>query len=884
MYSENVGRKLFQESCSMKTKIPSDYSYKNSVDDITSWATTNNWRVSQNKDGNLTWRTFSNPLKPLKKTGWKIHISVSSLSGAAVIKAALREVSRFLSAFKMAEDEDSIFIINSGSAGSQQVGKIFTLYPISEEVIKLAVNCILSLSNLGDGPEIVSDIKLNPSGTLGIRYGSFCGAHTIVDQVGRVIPAMETADGPLKPDLRSHDGQQNIEASEPPISGWLADDLTAPVYLPSATWIPMALISSGAKGNIRLALRNAAPYDLCFLKLAKRGVSSSRNGYDATSLLQREYNIQNLLYGLGFPCSQILDYKVSESITLLVTSDLRGKTLSSFSPSSARVHLPKICRIIAQLHSLGFVHRDIKPENILVTETDICLIDFELSCRIGEKNPPSASSFGYYHPRVKDDYVSRDLYALAMIIAWAWLESAPGLRYNLITYPSKLLHLHGHIEQSRWVNELLTGRMEEKNIEQIAIAIETYLQAEEKPKLLSKPRGKIIPRNLYGDVLNVLQVYRFAQDEGGIAWRNGREEGDLFNESIYRGASGVILSLLTMDELSASDRNRTDIEAACLWLRSRLVNERSGGFFTGNAGVALTLAVVGTRYRDKKTINSSFRYFEQALVVKGSAPDLFFGDAGILWAGVLLEEILETKKYDLALDEIAKGLVSKLNRKNYVYGWQATAILNKSTKCSYGAAHGASGIAMALRSWAMRRGDSSTVALCDDIFFRIFKYARTSDNRQIESDESNLGNSYAAHIWCHGLGGYLWCILQGEQRPEKLDDAIQWCANRLINAPASGSTSYCHGISGRLEILRMMSALPRYSEQALKARNQCAAAICLSKITIKGKVNWPCEDGELISPELWNGFLAPMSALALDDADVRAAMMSSKWLKRLSQG
>ena len=263
-------------------------------------------------------------------------------------------------------------------------------------------------------------------------------------------------------------------------------------------------------------------------------------------------------------------------------------------------------------------------------------------------------------------------------------------------------------------------------------------------------------------------------------------------------------------------------------------------------------------------------------------PELYFGAAGVLWAGTLMRQILNTPVYDSAMQDLASWIISLLDISTNLWCWPNAGTLQGPASPFLGAAHGAAGIAMALAEWARAVGDEGTLQLSDEVLWRIYTHGQDPHGRQIVSNiEATEGNS-PAHMWCHGVGGYLWCALQNPTPSSRLRRAIEWGVDQVVKTPTVGNPTYCHGLAGRLELLRMAANFPELAPKVSTARQLCVRGLELISLRKDGHIVWPCEDGTLISPEFWTGFLAPATALALEHIDYQGALLSTGWLARLA--
>jgi lantibiotic modifying enzyme len=369
-------------------------------------------------------------------------------------------------------------------------------------------------------------------------------------------------------------------------------------------------------------------------------------------------------------------------------------------------------------------------------------------------------------------------------------------------------------------------------------------------------------------------------NQNGHAWRNAHFQSDFECEAINLGAAGVMLGLISVDQAFGRRSFDNDISRGADWLVSRGPDQNSLGLFTGDAGVALALGVASKRLSRPDLLIAAKSRLSMAASVSTEL-DLFCGAAGVLWAGCLLAEVLQDR---WPLDVVRKTvqlLVNSVDVRQDVVVWPASPALDESDAPYTGAAHGSAGIAMALAIWARRSSDHDTLQLAARTFISLHALA-DSENRK--TFPRRIGVDYEpAPIfgWCHGVGGVLWSLLLGFGDDPKLQREIDWAVDILTSAPSVSvdSPTYCHGLAGHLELWRMLSAVPRYRNLALKRARLAASALRLLFQRSNGRSMWSSEEPKIVTPDLWIGFLGPATALALYAIDSEVALLSGAWLK-----
>lgn len=77
---------------------------------------------------------------------------------------------------------------------------------------------------------------------------------------------------------------------------------------------------------------------------------------------------------------------------------------------------------------------------------------------------------------------------------------------------------------------------------------------------------------------------------------------------------------------------------------------------------------------------------------------------------------------------------------------------------------------MALRARAGVAGrpeavNTCAVNTCDEILVRLFDHTKTREARQLAAKLGSQDEANFAHVWCHGVGGYLWAVLKAMRSP-----------------------------------------------------------------------------------------------------------------------
>jgi hypothetical protein len=198
-----------------------------------------------------------------------------------------------------------------------------------------------------------------------------------------------------------------------------------------------------------------------------------------------------------------------------------------------------------------------------------------------------------------------------------------------------------------------------------------------------------------------------------------------------------------------------------------------------------------------------------------------------------------------------------------------------------GAAHGSAGIAMALALWGRAIGDDRCIKFAIKTFKSLYRSGRAENGKTLLYKLDDDRQPAAIANWCHGTAGFLWCLLQAFEDNPVVSEEINWAVQELADLPRvlAVNPTYCHGLSGLLELWRMISGVPRFRKIAAERSAILTATLRLMSCRLKGKICWPSDDPTVVTPDLWIGFLAPATALALHAIDYPHALLSAQWLK-----
>jgi hypothetical protein len=838
------------------------------------------WHVDDHHDAQLSWSHFIAADHSLPAQGWKLHISAAASDAHRLCRRVLPRLVERYTSFKLPTSLEGIIQINSGAAGESQIGKIVTAYPASEDLAASIARELDLLWPDTEGPPVASELSVRRGGAVYLRYGAFGGGPRVTTHNG-LAHALVRPDGIYEPDDRSRPFPEWIP--HPPLTCVHPDteNFLQEVGSSHRRFLPVALLHSSPKGKVFYGMATDDATEVT-IKMAGTRTCEDLRGFNAGKKAAREFTILSELQrrAPGIAPRPLDLFQTGQSV--LVATLIEGTAVEDLPQPEQVGALPRLAATVATLHQAGYAHRDLKLCHALVTDERVSLIDFELSAPIGAASAPLGGTHGYIPPEGDAATVapSSDVYALGACVAHVILGCDPASLPQGAGRLVGLLRLKGATEASRMVGTLTQSdprrRPSAHEAAEMLMANRDLLADE----ITWKPKRNLSRVNRHArrsaiEAAFATREYSFT-DSNGRGWRNTHAESSFDSEGINLGAAGVLIGLMSVGEaLGVRDFDQEVLEGATK-LAADEAPIGSCGLFTGSAGVALALAVSGSRLGRARLIDRA-RERLRAAVSNCRDLDLFSGAAGIVWAGCVMSDLLAaTWPLDL-VRPLADRLLDAASCDRGFPSWPGTAAAWNAGDVLTGAAHGASGIAMALGVWGQRCSDPNAVAVALDAFRGLYANGRTPGGEGLRMTLG--GEPTQPGVWCHGATGYLWCILQSfGDRPE-LRHAIDWAVQSLLTAPPIADTTYCHGVSGQLETWRTLHSIDRYRAVAAERVALLTAVLLTLRQRRNGLTVWSSEDPTVTTPDLWVGFLAPATAIAVSLSGFDAAVISSSWLR-----
>jgi tRNA A-37 threonylcarbamoyl transferase component Bud32 len=97
---------------------------------------------------------------------------------------------------------------------------------------------------------------------------------------------------------------------------------------------------------------------------------------------KNEHENHVYFYAKGIKTSRVFSYKNHK----MVTEFICGDTISNHAVdnNTSKAIALNLISEVEKLHSIGYLHCDLNPTNVIIKETDVYLIDFELSSPIDD--------------------------------------------------------------------------------------------------------------------------------------------------------------------------------------------------------------------------------------------------------------------------------------------------------------------------------------------------------------------------------------------------------------------------------------------------------------------------------------------------------------------
>lgn len=364
------------------------------------------------------WRFTSPPEgADLPHAGWKIHVSATVTTVPVTLGRVARIVREYGVLAKCPRTLGGVARLNQGIGPSySQVGKIFTVYPSSDEDFVLLGDALVAATEGCDQwPVVPFERQLSAGRPVFYRYG-------VVDPSADTtlgVSHLRGPDGQVVPDRRS--------ATEPP--AWVRDPVGARARTvhrrETMSFVGLRAVSQRGKGGVYLAVdRNAGRRHLCIAKEGRRHGETDFDGVDGRRRVLDEADALTALRGLA--CTPVLTgVETTGGHVYLKMEPIAGTELAQM----VRAHVPahtlrlialRLVESVRSVHTQGWIWNDCKPANIVVgSRGRVHLLDFEGACPVASPRLSGYASPGYEPPRPhgrERTAVEDDVFALGVVL------------------------------------------------------------------------------------------------------------------------------------------------------------------------------------------------------------------------------------------------------------------------------------------------------------------------------------------------------------------------------------------------------------------------------------------------------------------------------------
>ncbi|MCX4674565.1 class IV lanthionine synthetase LanL [Streptomyces sp. NBC_01433] len=793
-----------------------------------------------------TWSYLNDPRMPAMDHGWKLHISARPGDLEDVTALVLPVLRRHVCHAKFARDTETLRAINSGVSSAGVVGKAITVYPLPGTIAEIAGELVAVLRGR-EGPQVVSDRRVDPQAPVYYRYGPFTGDYR-TGRSGRLESVMAGPDGQVFDGLADGSYRCPPWAEDPFASESGRDGKRHSRGFGGGRYAVTVGIVRKPQGNVYRAVDTHSGRSVV-VKQARAFVAEDESGTDTRDRLRNERTVLEALGSVaGVP--RALDYFRHRTDEYLVMSscgerDLRRAVQENGPYRDDDAHASRtlsglatrLLRIVDDIHGRGVVIRDLKPNNVVLDDAGRChVIDFGISELAGVG--PSGATPGYSAPVLREAGPAEpadDYYALGATLFFAATGMDPVIvdpdagvnRERTLDGLAWALPGHGHRE----IRASIAGLMSLDAAVRTTSADRLRTGAPRASGPSRRPRRPRLDDGLLQEIVE--HTTAFCADEAAritdpvLAARSNIPTPI----DVYGGSSGLGLELL---HHLHRPRVRETVDALARWTAEQS-RTMSPGFYSGRTGVDVFLAEAHTATDTTAPyVRHPTHLAHPALPPRtpdGGLPeaDLIEGAAGIgLGRLRLARHALAAGDRDAADRHLAIATECARMWKSGEARLTPTASGKPGAAAlREGFAHGEAGVAYFLLEYGSATGDPAAVTRSREACARL---ASVTPGIIAAANEPRATRRYGS--WCRGLAGIGAVLVRSADRlaePGHLtlaEQAARTCAALARRMPL---VTQCCGLSGVGDFLvDMAKASPSASEEFRNAA-ETVAMIVLSR-------------------------------------------------------
>lgn len=816
-----------------------------------------------------TWTYLNDPRMPAMEHGWKLHVSARPGDLDTVIRLVLPVLSRYVCHAKFARDAQTLRRLNSGVVSAGAVGKAVTVYPVADAVVDVARELAAVLRDR-EGPQVVSDRRVDPRAPVYYRYGPFTGAYR-TGRSGRLESVMTGPDG------RIFDGLAVGRYRCPP---WAEDPFASRsghAAEPSAAgfgggrYTVTAGIARAARGNVYRAVDRTHGQPVV-VKQARAFVGEDESGTDARHRLRNERRVLTALDGVaGVP--RVRDYFAHQSDEYLVMSDcgvrdLRRDVLlngpyvdgphlddGTRSARSVSALASRLLSVLDAVHARNVVVRDLKPDNVVLDDSGpgrCHVIDFGISEWDG--TGPGGATPGYSEPVLRvtgpaaptDDYYSlgATLFFAATGMDPVIVDADHGVnRDRTLACLAAALPEDAHRDLRSSITGLLS--FDPGVRASAADRLRTGTEGTVRRRRQAPPALPRIDDDLLDEIIEHTTAFCVSEARAIVDPERAARLNVPTSIDVYGGSSGLGLELL---HHAHRPEVRSAVSSLARWTAQQSRN-LSPGFYTGRTGVELFLAKA--QFTTEKFTAEKFTAEKVTAEMRTGSPvlperapdggppeaDLIAGAAGIGLGRLLLaRHALRSGRPNTADRHLAVAAdCDRMLASGTARLTPTGADTHGSAALREGIAHGEAGVACFLLEYGAMTGDPDAISRSEKAAARL---AAVTPDIIAAAGEPGATRRYGS--WCRGLAGIGTVLVRAAgllDEPRYLDLAQQAARTCAALAPRMPLVTQCCGLAGVGELLvdvSAASASPSASASASEEFRTAAESIALLILSRSG--------------------------------------------------
>ncbi|SHM37010.1 serine/threonine-protein kinase [Chitinophaga sp. CF418] len=411
-------------------------------------------------------------------SGWQVFISVIKAQTVRLLRELLPVLVNLKVPFRVVCEPMMHHYLNMGRYGRDYIGRVFTLYPATEQQLATLITILKPLLLQYKGPRVERTHCLGPSlYTAFFKVVRRKNGHKLwqLDK-GRKLPVFSAS--------------EEIEFS--PRTRWVI----------GGYYVRIKTLKNSPKGSIYKAISlKGFRFERCIIKQGRLNMVDDYAGRTIRDRLLWQKKVLTDLHKI-LPVPMVLDFVDENGDCYLVMEFMEGVPLDKWVEKiyqqsvwnglsvSAKLRIltyyMRALFIIEKIHENGYVHRDIKHGNFTVAADESpVLLDFELAWSSKDRQPEPtfvAMDVGYKPPEQLNNAIptiKEDIYACGGLLLYLLTSVHPGL-FSTVTV--SILKEKG-IEKDL-INIILNCRNEQStlrpSISEVIGCIKAFLQSHQK--------------------------------------------------------------------------------------------------------------------------------------------------------------------------------------------------------------------------------------------------------------------------------------------------------------------------------------------------------------------------------------------------------------------